>query len=243
MQMIRCTAKSCRRNHLTVFNHLRQCSYNFVHACTCTSMIGIHHLSSNERHFISLKIQISKQIIINILYLHRPFLITGIRFSLMQQNTFNNSILLSYSGHLDQSLVRIIIIFLKHSLHPVRSCLYIFLTGIFLKKFNTTSTNSHVHNTNSHIFRKILYHSSTEIIGRCQSCTLPAQWCTCRIPFTFNSSHLIIIYSRKDLKTRVDNSVLRFISGISFHIGLSQTQINIKIRVLGISHHTIQQQT
>ena len=133
MQMIACTAESGRRNNGRVLDNLWQGGNYLIHACTGTFMVGINHLSGNQRHILGLQIKVRQQALVNILYFHRPFFIAGIGFSLMQQNTFYHTILLRQSCHLYKTLIRIIVILAQYSLHPVRSSLYILLALIFLE--------------------------------------------------------------------------------------------------------------
>ena len=71
----------------------------------------------------------------------------------MIKNTFNHTLFLSLSSHIEQTLTRITVIIFDFLLHPVGcNILHIVLIKILVKEITGTSVYCHVYDTHTNFF-------------------------------------------------------------------------------------------
>ena len=83
VKMVGSAAQPLGGDNSAVLYHLRQHSNYLVHACTNTTVVGIHHFTGNQGHLVSLQMKVSKQVVVYALHLLGPLLVTGVRLALM----------------------------------------------------------------------------------------------------------------------------------------------------------------
>ena len=74
--------------------HLRQCADDVVHRGTDTLLLGMNHFAGQQRYLFGLQSQVFQQVVIHPLHLLRPVTVARIRFSLMQQDALDDTLLL-----------------------------------------------------------------------------------------------------------------------------------------------------
>ena len=150
-------------------NHLGKGGYHIVHHGACTILFGMYHFTGQQRNVLCLQVQVGQQVFVYALYLHRPVLFAGIRFALMQKNTFDDTIFLGLLSQFHQTAVRIIVVFLRHILQPARLGSEVFRIVFLVEQFNAASTDGNIDDTNLYLFRKVFDQRTTEIITGSQS--------------------------------------------------------------------------
>src|ERR1035437_567184 len=114
----------------------------------------------------------------------------------MQENSFDNTRLLSNLRHFHKLSVRITIVLVDHTDHPARRGGDVILIVVFVKKLNLATSYGDIDDTDLDFFRCVGYQCSAKIISGCQAGIAPAQGRYSRIPLTFDSAPVFTIQSR-----------------------------------------------
>ena len=133
VKMVGSAAQPLGGDNSAVLYHLRQHSNYLVHACTNTTVVGIHHFTGNQGHLVSLQMKVSKQVVVYALHLLGPLLVTGVRLALMQKYPFYHTAFLCNACHLHQTGIRVVVILFQRVHHPVGSCFDILPAFVFLE--------------------------------------------------------------------------------------------------------------
>ena len=111
-----------------------------------TSLDNVTHI---EVYLLRLQLQITTEVVIDLLHHASPLGVAGISLALMHQNTLDDTVLLGFLGQLNQTLVGVIIVSLKHTLHPTRSLLlHVAGNAVGQETLDVNTTDGHMNNTN-----------------------------------------------------------------------------------------------
>ena len=150
----------------------------------------------------------------------------------MEKNTFDDTRFLCLLRHVDECTERVVIVLSAVVLKPLfRVCDDAFAL-VFVEEFDRASAHRHVDDTHADILRQVLHHSSSEVVGRRQSCPVSAKRRISRVPLSRFSVLCWHIHSRHHLESRVDIlTVLVFNGRIALHVRLSEAEVDMEIRV------------
>ena len=220
------------RNHLCGVNGLWQFVYLLVHGDALTFTVSLYHFTSQQRHFLWFQFKVAKHTIIYFLNFVCPFGVARVRFSLMHQYSLDDTIVLGFLRQFDDTLVRIVVVSFQHVLHPSWSRLHIFWNFLWHESFNLDTANGNVNDSHANVFWQRRNQRTTKPVGRCQSVIGATEWRNCFTPFSLFPVSLWVIYGRHQQETWTRTyQVLCFWTGCTFHVGLSETDENVKVRV------------
>ena len=176
--------------------------------------------------------QLFQNIVIHGLHTVRPVGIAIVGFSLMQQDSLDDTLLLGNLGKLDESGVWIAVILGSEVLHPVGLLLQVSLIGTLIEEVNASATHSHGDGSHLDAVGQIVHHLSSEIIYRSEA----SGWSCLRrdssMPLSLFPSCLLIIHGIHCHESWIHScSVDVFNGGITLHVRLSKAEINLKVRV------------
>ncbi len=89
----------------------------------------------------------------------------------MQQDPFDDSMLLRLSGHVDKVLVRIVVIAAYNVLHPIAFTIDVGLKRCFLEKLDLAARHTHFDDANPYIARHRICHLFTERVHHTNAAT------------------------------------------------------------------------
>ena len=194
--------------------------------------ILLYGFAYEQRYVFCLQIQILQDVVINSLYSVRPVGIAVVGFALMQEDALDNTLLLGYFCQFYQSGVWISVVLGCKVLHPVGLFLEISLIGTLIEEVDAGSAHGHGDGSHLDAVWQVIHHLSSEIVNRSQSCRGSCLWRHGGVPLSLLPSRLFIIHGIHSLESRVHaRSVDVFDSRISFHVRLSEAEINLKIRI------------
>ena len=197
-----------------------------------TTLLLRHQFTYEQRTILCLEVQFIEHAFVDDIHSLRPILLTIVGTSLMQQDALDDTYLLCLLSQSNEFAVWIVVIALAEVLVPISSLGNILLTQVLIEEIDISTANCHMHYTYLYAFWQLLYQRATEIIGRSQTSPLTAERWNSGIPSTLLSSDAWHVNSREHTETSVDIlTVLRFNSCISLHVRLSETQINMEVRV------------
>ena len=116
MEMVEGTRQTGRRNHMGSRDNLRQSLNDRIHGGTLAFYIFAYNLTGYQGNIFGFQIEITKQPLINFLHFQRPVLLSRIRFTLMEENTPDDTLPLGLFSQFNQTAIWIIIVFLSHIL-------------------------------------------------------------------------------------------------------------------------------
>ncbi len=106
MQTIRAGDATCRRNHVgvgTVLGKSAMMAFMLAHAPFWSAFTSS---PASRGTVFRLEVQVFNQVVVNAFNLTRPFFVVRVGLALMQENAFDNAILLSQFRHVHQMLIR-----------------------------------------------------------------------------------------------------------------------------------------
>ena len=133
--------------------------------CTNPPIFLTHYLADKKGNSRRVKLQLHLQVTVYLPHLLMPLFIIGIRFTLMQQDSLNNTILYRQLRHIKQSFVRITSILIQDTVHPV-TLLLSNQSGILIlvKESDRTTLNSYRDDTDTHILWDNIQQCTSEIV-------------------------------------------------------------------------------
>ena len=185
-----------------------------------TLSISLNNVTSIKGHILGLKLEVATKVIVNLLNHTSPLWVTSICLALMHQDTLNYAILLSLLSQSYQTLIWVVVISCKHTLHPVRSLgLYIVINAVGQESLDIDTTDSDVNYTNLNIFGQRSYEGTTEPVGRSKTSVRTAQRSRSLAPLTHLSALFWEVYSwhKQEAWARACQ-ILSLRTGISLHI-------------------------
>ena len=93
MKTVECTWTALGTNHTTIRYGLRKCLDDVVHGITCTIEFLTQKLASDERYISGIEMKVVQQVIIYFIDLCWPLLVTCIGAALMEEDTFDDSLM------------------------------------------------------------------------------------------------------------------------------------------------------
>src|SRR5574344_2593984 len=121
------------------------CINHHIGRSTCSAAVCIDDFADKQRNVLCLEIKILQKAFINNLYLCRPVFVPGVGFALMEQNTGDDSLLLSLAGKLDKSVVRPVTIGLENRFHPDLGILCIGVDAVLHESLDLAAVDSDLH--------------------------------------------------------------------------------------------------
>ena len=200
---------------------------------------SLYDVSCIEVHLFWLQLQVATEVVIHLLHHASPFRIPRVCLALMHEDTLDDTIFLSLLGQRDQTLIGIVVVRLKHTLHPVRCFLQIGRNAIGKETFDVNAANGHVDDTDFDILGQRSHQSTAKPVGRRQTGIRTTQGWNGFVPFT----HLTgwkrfccgVVYCRHPQEAWPGTlEVLSLRTGCALHIGLTKAQEDIKIRILRV---------
>ena len=114
-----------------------------------SALVFLNGFAHEQRYILCLQVQLFQNIVIHGLHTIRPVDITIVGFSLMQQDSLDDTLLLGYLGKLDESGVWIAVILGSEVLHPVGLLLQVRLAGALVEEVDAGT--AHRHGDGSHL--------------------------------------------------------------------------------------------
>ena len=196
------------------------------------ALVFLNSFSHEQRYIFCLQVQLFQNIVIHGLHPVRPVGITIVGFSLMQQDTLDDTLLLSYLGKLDESGVWIAVILRCEVLHPVGLLLQIRLIGTLVEKVDAGTAHSHGDGSHLDAVWQVIHHLSSEIIYRSEASVWSCLRRDSGMPLSLFPSCLLIIHGIHSHESWIYSCPVDvFNGGIALHVRLSETEINLKIRI------------
>ena len=154
----------------------------------------------------------------------------------MDEHTLDHTVLLGQFRKLHKPRIWIIVIGLKHALHPSRSTVCDIISDAVRKEcLDMASSDSDIDDSHPDIFRKSLGQCPSEIVSRSKSCVLTAERRHSRVPLPLDASPFLIVDRCHHHETVAHPfKILLLDTGVSFHIRLAEAQIDMEIRILGL---------
>ena len=232
MQTITTLRASLGRDDMSCRNGLGDIIHNGDMLPAAATLVFLNGFAHEQRNIFCLQVQLFQNIVIHGLHTIRPVGITIVGFSLMQQDTLDNTLLLGYLGQLDESGVWIAVILGSEVLHPVGLLLQIRLIGTLVEEVDAGTAHSHGDGSHLDAVGQIVHHLSAEIIYRSETCAWSCLRRNGSMPLSFFPSCLFIIHGihchESWIHTRPVNV---FDGGITLHVRLSEAEIDLKIWV------------
>jgi hypothetical protein len=94
MNMVRATGASIRRNEVRGGNGPGQFCDNLVHARARSLLVRRDKPADEQRHFFSLEVQVAQQAFVNAFHFVGPLLVVVVGFALVQENAFDDAVIL-----------------------------------------------------------------------------------------------------------------------------------------------------
>ena len=219
-------------------NYLGQLVDDGVMGCTTASHLLAYHLSRIKRNIVGIQSEVGKQVLIYFLHLRRPILLTCIGLALEHEHSLDYSLLLGNLGQFDETGVWIVVVVLGHILHPLWLLLKIRSIVLLVEEFDSATTNGDINHSHLDILRQTLHHLPAEIVGGCQTSVGATKGRNGSVPLSLFPSQLGIIHRSHRHESRVHSlHVLLLITGITLHIRLSETEVNVEILILRLHCH------
>jgi len=233
VEVVRAAGAAVRSNVIGRGGRPRQVGDDLVHARARPLLILWHQAAGEQRHFLGLEVEILEQAVVDIFHFVGPLLVIGIGFALVQQDAFDDPIVLGQLRHRDEMLVRIATVDADDVGHPPGRCRRIMLKRILLEQLDFAASNRNVHDANLDARRQVGNQCAAEIIRWAESCRGPAERRSGGIPVALRSLLLWKIYGGENFEAIVHPGlVLFFYARKSLHIGLAETQKDPEVRVL-----------
>ena len=191
-----------------------------------------HRLTHKEGHFLGIEVQVIHQSVIDEFHLLGPVRLSIVTLALMQQDTLDDTRLLGYLSHIDHPLVRIVVVGFEIVLQPVGLILDIASHLLRDKAFDLRAAECHVNDTHLYVLRQVSHHRTSEIVSHTQSCALTHKGRCGGIPLTHLTLGTCKIHTGQHLETRIHRLVLCLWGGITLHVRLSETEIDVELRLI-----------
>ena len=136
-------------------NHLWQLGHDGIMMVAAATHVLTFRLSSEERYVVSVKPQVGEYVVVDLLHHRRPVGIAVVRTALMEEDTLDDTFLLSQLGHVDQTLVGVTAVVFRCQLGPPLTgiAFQLGLIQVFVEHLYRTAAHGHGHDTDLHIQR------------------------------------------------------------------------------------------
>ena len=188
------------------------------------ALVFLNGFAHEQRYIFCLQVQLFQNIVIHDLHTVRPVGIAIVGFTLMQQDTLDNALLLGNLGKFDESGVWIAVILGSEVLHPVGLLLQVRLTGTLVEEVDAGTAHRHGDGSHLDAVWQVIHHLSSEIIYRSKASVWSCLRRNGSMPLSFFPSSLFIIHGIHCHESWIHTcSVDVFDGGITLHIRLSET--------------------
>ena len=205
-----------------------------------TLSVCLHDVSGIEVHLFRFQLKVSAKVVIDLLHHTCPLRVTRIGFTLMHQDALDDTVLLRFFGQCYQTLIRIVVVCLEHTFHPLRGSLDVTRDAVGQESFDVDTTDGNMDNTNLDVLRKRSHQRAAKPVGRSQTSVGTAERRYSLAPLPHFPASLRVINRRHEQEARSGTyKILSLRSRISLHVGLSETKENVEVLIYGsISRHT-----
>ncbi len=150
----------------------------------------------------------------------------------MHEDALYDTVLLGKLCHLHKTLIRIAAILADDVLHPVALVVDILLIVVLVPKLDLSSRNRNIDYAHTIVGRKNLNHFSTEEIHRAEVVAFTTDRRHGSVPFPHLTPEVGHVDGCHELETRiVEILVLLGRCGTGFHVGLTDTEVDVKFGV------------
>ena len=209
---------------MSLVYELRDTCDNLVVSCADTLHVSVYDFTYEKRNVRTLKLEVLHEAVIDSLELAWPVRVSGVRLTLVDEDTLDHTVLLSDLRHLDKSCIRVVVVSCEHALHPAWCSLCNIVVDAVRKEcLDMASADSYMNDTYLNLLWKVSHECSSEIVCRSKTCARTAERRNCCVPFALNSSHLRVVDYRHHLEAvTYVFQILLLDSCVAFHIGLAE---------------------
>ena len=208
-----------RRHHMGCGNHLGQAAHHGIVCGAASAHVFAHHLASHERHVGGIEVKVGEEALIHLLHLHGPVLLCGVGLALMEQDAFDDAILLSLLCQFDETRIRVVVVVFGHVFHPSRLLVEILPEMVFVEEVDAASADGDVDDADADAVRRAADHGATEVVGWSQSGIRTTEWRHGAVPFASFPSQLFAVHRSHGEKPLADAfAVLWLDACISLHV-------------------------
>ena len=144
-----------RRDNLTSMDSLGQFINLLLATDADTLATSLYDVTHVEVHLFGLQLQVTTEVLIDLLHHAGPLGVAGIGLTLMHQDTLDDTILLCLLGQFYQTLVRIVIVSGQHTFHPTWGLLFsILLDTVGQESLDINTTNGYMDDANLDVIRQ-----------------------------------------------------------------------------------------
>ena len=132
------------------------------------------------------EIKVMQHVFIDLFHHAWPFLVSIVRAPLMQQDTLDDTHLLGFLGHLDNTSVRVTAIVIFSQGHPPLAGIvfHLLFIQVFIEHLDRTAAHGHGNDANLLVWQ-FSNHRTTEIVCRTQFSIRADNGTLCSVPITF----------------------------------------------------------
>ena len=156
------------RNHVEVLGLLRELCYVVVRTA---AHAAAQHFAREERDVVP-EAQVLDDVVVDALDLGGPATITGICFSLVEDDALDDAILLRLLGHFDQATVGVSAVFVDALRHPALLRPRIICIVILVEQLDAATCNGHHDDAHLDLGIGFFDHGTAEVIRRPEFCSL-----------------------------------------------------------------------
>ena len=192
----------------------------------------MYYLARQQRHLVGTQMQVAQQILIHLLGLHGPQGIVLVAFALMDENTLDDSLVLSTQGAVEQAYVRDVGIGMHRVLKPGGPPRASKFGRVVLleEMLDAAATHSHVDDAHADVLGQALDECAAKVVARTQPrVPVVERWSGC-VPLVLLACSTSVVacigrlrYRRHHLEALAYSLIVAVLGlGIAHHIGLPE---------------------
>ncbi len=205
-----------------------------IHRRADAAAVAVDHFAHQQGHDLAAQVEVTQDIVIDALELHRPVLLAGVGLALVHQDALDHAVLLRLFGERDQAAVGIVVIGGEHPLHPSGGAvLHVIVDAVRQEGLDVAAADGDVDDAHLDIVRKVLHQRPAEVVGGREAGAGTAERRDGGVPLALLAPHLGEIDGRHHLEAVAHAlEVLRLNAGVALHVGLSEAEVDVEIGVL-----------
>ena len=206
-----------------------------IHAGAGAVLIGVDEFADEERRVLGLEVEVFEQVFVDAFDLGGPFLVTGVGFALVEEDTLDDAVLLGKLAHIDKVLVGIVVVLAADVFDErfgLRKGGEVILVSLFLEEFDTSPGDGNVYDADADVLGEVGFEGAAEVISGADAGVLAAEGGVGGIPLPFFALQARGIDSLEDLEAIIcADAVLRLNSRVAFHVGLAEAKIDVEVGI------------
>ena len=233
MELVTCALASEGRDDVRVRKDLRKTRHDVaVESPAHSVLLFIFELSGKKRSLLRVQTKILAEIVIDIPDSFRPERIFRVGLALMHEDTLDHTVLLGDLRHVHEPLVRIAAVLLDDGLHPVALVVDVLLVVVLVPKLDLGTGHRNIDDTDLDVFWKDFDHLATEEVYRTEVVSFAADRWNSGIPLAHLAVKLRHVHGCDEAEARVvEVLVLLCRPCARFHVGLTDAQIDVEVRI------------